>query len=316
MDIESIRTVGVLGLGTMGHGIAQQFALAGLEVRCFDEDEAARRSLLERVRSNLRRMVEAGVVDGSSVDPALKRLVVCTTLEDAARAAQFITEAVAEDLATKQDLFSKLESTVESSTILASNSSSYVISETSASMRRAHRAILTHWFNPPHIVPVVEVVPGRQTTEQTIQTTYDLLERIGKMPVRINREIPGFLVNRVQAAMLREVWDLLDRGIASAAEIDRAIRGSMGFRLAALGPLRINDFGGLDVARRVSENLLPHMRSDSEVPPLIRELVDRGHFGVKSGLGIFEYRARDGERETEKRDRLYLALLKLLGQSN
>ena len=316
MDTDSIRTVAILGLGTMGHGIAQQFAMAGHEVRCFDQDEETRQSLLQRVQSNLLRMAKAEVVDPAGVNPALGRLVVCRTEEEAVGDAQFVTEAIVEDLVTKQELLARLESTVSRDTILASNSSSYVISESSAAMQHPDRAILTHWFNPPHIVPVVEVVPGRQTTEQTTKTTYHLLERIGKMAVRIDREIPGFLVNRVQIAMYREVWDLLDRGIASAAEIDRAIRGSMGFRMAALGPLRINDFAGLDVTRRVYENLLPHMRSDAEVPSLIREIVDGGRYGIKSEHGIFEYSAADRERETEERDRLYLALLKLLHGNN
>ena len=316
MDIDSIRTVAVVGLGTMGHGIAQVFALAGHEVRCFDQDEETRRSLLERVQGNLQRMAEAEVVDPGSIDPALDHLVVCGTEEEAAGEAQFVTEAIVEDLVTKQEFFARLESTVRRDTILASNSSSFVISESASAMQHPDRAILTHWFNPPHIVPVVEVVPGRQTTEMTTKTTYDLLERIGKMAVRIDREIPGFLVNRVQIAMYREVWDLLDRGIASAEEIDRAIRGSMGFRMAALGPLRINDFAGLDVTRRVYENLLPHMRSDAEVPPLIREIVDGGRHGTKCGHGIFEYRGADRRRATAERDRLYLSLLKLLHQRN
>ena len=290
----------------MGHGIAQQFAMAGHEVRCFDQDEETRQSLVQRVQGNLLRMAKAEVVDPADVGPALDHLVVYRTEEEAVGEAQFVTEAIVEDLVTKQELLARLESSVSRDTILASNSSSYVISESSSAMQHPDRAILAHWFNPPHIVPVVEVVPGRQTTEQTTTTTYDLLGRIGKMAVRIDREIPGFLVNRVQIAMFREVWDLLDRGIASASEIDRAIRGSMGFRLAALGPLRINDFAGLDVTRRVYENLLPDMRSDTAVPPLIREIVDGG------GHGIFEYSAADRERETEERDRLYLALLKLL----
>ncbi len=312
MDSEAIRTVAVLGLGTMGHGIAQQFAMAGLQVRCFDQDEAARQSLVRRVRGNLLRMAKADVVDSAAVEKALDHLVVCGTEEDAVGGAQFVTEAIVEDLEIKRQLLARLESTVSRDAILASNSSSFVISETSATMEHPDRAILTHWFNPPHIVPVVEVVPGRQTSEQTTKTAYDLLERIGKTAVRIDREIPGFLVNRVQIAMYREVWDLLDRGIATAAEIDRAIRGSMGFRMAALGPLRINDFAGLAMTRRVSENLLPHMRSNTEVPALIRKMVDGGRHGINSGHGIFEYTAEDRERETEERDRLYLALLKLL----
>ncbi|MCH9013540.1 MAG: hypothetical protein IIA68_10875 [Proteobacteria bacterium] len=131
----------------------------------------------------------------------------------------------------------RIEEFVEPGTILVSNTSSYPMTDVSVRMSRPERALVTHWFNPPHIVPVVEVVPGEKTSDETTQTTYDFLDRIGKTPVRLNQEIPGFLVNRVQVAMFREVFDLLDRNIASPEQIDRAIRGSAGMRLAALGPL-------------------------------------------------------------------------------
>jgi 3-hydroxybutyryl-CoA dehydrogenase len=180
-------------------------------------------------------------------------------------------------------------------------------------MRRPQRAILTHWFNPPHIVPVVEVVPGRQTSDSTTQIAVALLERIGKLPVRLNQEIPGFLVNRVQMAMYREVWDLLERGIASPEDIDRAIRGSMGFRLAAIGPLQVSDFAGLDIVARVYQTLVPDIRRDTQLPAVIARLLNDGRCGVKAGQGIYDYTPQTIERKQARRDRRYLELVKLLG---
>jgi 3-hydroxyacyl-CoA dehydrogenase len=312
MNVHSIQTVAVLGLGTMGHGIAQTFAVGGFAVRCYDELPSARATLHDRARVNLQRMAEAGIVPAPAIDPSLARLTVCASEGEAAGPAQFVVEAVAEDLGVKQDLFARVEPLVAPETILASNSSSYPISQTADRLERPERTVLTHWFNPPHIVPVVEVVPGRRTSEETTRTTVELHERIGKTAVRINKEVPGFLVNRVQVALFREVWDLLERGIASAEEIDRAIRGSMGLRLAALGPLQILDFAGLDITGRVYENLAPDLRADAELPPRVQALVEQGHFGVKAGKGFFDWPAEAAEAARARRDRLYLALVKLL----
>ena len=312
MSAETIDTIAVLGLGTMGHGIAQSFAAAGYQVRCYDQSDQTRETLPDRVRANLLEMAKAGVGTRASVDPTLARISVVSNVAEAVGPAQFVTEAVAEDLAIKQNLFVQLESHVAATTILASNSSSFPISQTGEKMQRPERAIVTHWFNPPHIVPVVEVVPGARTANETCRETLQLLQRIGKTPVHLRQEIPGFLVNRVQIAMYREIWDLLSRGIADPEEIDLAIRGSMGFRLAAIGPLQVNDFAGLDVTGRVYENLVPEIRSDTTLPSAIRQLVEEGRFGVKTGQGIFEYTPQIIEEKQSQRDLRYLALIKLL----
>ena len=312
MKCETIKSVAVIGLGTMGHGIVQTMAVAGRQVRTYDESRIARGMLIERIAANLHQLVAAGMIDETAVSEVPNRITVCETETDALANAEFVTEAVAEDLALKQELFARIESHVGPDTILASNTSSYPMSEVSIRMRRPERALVTHWFNPPHIMPVVEVVPGNRTSRETTQTTCNFLDHIGKTPVRLNQEIPGFLVNRVQMAMAREIWDLLDRDIACPEEIDRAIRGSMGLRLAALGPLAISDFAGWDVTSRVYQNLIPHLRSDHTLPERIARLVRDEKYGAKSGQGIFEYLPESvGERIAE-RDRIYLQLVKLV----
>lgn len=312
MNAKSIETVAVLGLGTMGHSIAQTFAAAGCTVRCYDEQSAAGETLADRIEANLQRMAEAGVVEADSIKQTLERIEVCSSEASAVAGAEFVTEAVAEDLAVKQELFARIEAHADGEAILASNSSSFPITKIATAMRTPERAILTHWFNPPHIVPVVEVVPGQKTQDAATQTTVELLRRIGKLPIRLNMEIPGFLVNRVQMAMYREIWDLLERGIADPDQIDLAIQGSMGFRLALIGPLEVNDFAGLDVSSRVYEILIPEVRSDTQLPSHIKKLVDAGHLGVKTGKGIYDYTPEDIKRRQARRDRRYLALIKLL----
>ena len=174
-----------------------------------------------------------------------------------------MTEAIPEDLAAKQALLARLERITAPETILASNSSSFPISQSGSLLQHPERALVTHWFNPPHLTPVVEVVPSPRTSEDVVETTMRLLRDIGKLPIHLRRELPGFLVNRVQVAIQREVWDLVDQGVATPEEIDAAIRGTIGFRFAAIGPLEIHDFAGLDIQLTTYRNLVAEIRSDT-----------------------------------------------------
>jgi 3-hydroxybutyryl-CoA dehydrogenase len=307
-----ISRAAVIGLGTMGAGIAQMFAAVGCEVRCFDEQPEPMRSLKARVGENLRLMSEAGLVRERAIDEILGRLSVVRTERDAASGAEFVVEAVREDLGVKRDLLGRLESIVAPTTILATNTSSLNVTEMTSGLGNQDRVVVTHWFNPPHIVPVVEVVPGPRTSKATIDATVALLKRAGKTPVPLARDIPGFIVNRVQVAMVREVWALLESGIASPEDIDIAIRGSMGFRLAASGPLEITDFGGLDIWGKVFNNLAPQIESGATIPGTIQRKIDAGDFGPKTGRGIYNYRDGDLEEKRAARDKQFLSLAKLL----
>ncbi|HIE97099.1 MAG TPA: 3-hydroxyacyl-CoA dehydrogenase family protein [Planctomycetes bacterium] len=311
MELEQIQQIAVVGLGRMGHGIAQAFATAGYQVSGFDANVDARDSLHQRVRSNLNEFVANDMLEQSNIAPILDRLSVTDTEVAAVAEAQFVVEAIAEERNTKQEFFSRIEDAVADTTIIASNSSTFTISESAVRMRRPHRAIVTHWFNPPHIVPTVEVVPGPETTDEITETTIALHRKIGKLAVRINGEIPGFLVNRVQMAMIREVWDLYERGVASPEDIDAAIRGSIGFRLATRGPLAICDFGGIDIWSTVYNRLAPELRSDAKLPESIQKLLDAGHLGTRTGRGIHDYNAAALDEVDSQRDDVMLKLAKL-----
>ena len=263
----------MLGLGTMGHGIAQVFAAAGYLVRGYDDIAGARDSLRDRCRANLKEMAAAGMVERKSIDPVLSRMEVFGSVEESVAGAQFVIEAVKEDLRTKRALFLRLEKVVPPTTILASNTSTFPMTKIAARLKHPGRCVNMHWFNPSHLVPVVEVIPGLKTSPKTLAATIALATSIGKIPISVRKEIPGFIVNRVQAAMVREVWDLWRRGIASAEEIDLAVSGTLGFRLAAIGPLQVCDFGGLDVWSAVYEQLTPGLHSGHVLPPPIQNLV-------------------------------------------
>ncbi|MAE62967.1 MAG: 3-hydroxyacyl-CoA dehydrogenase [Phycisphaeraceae bacterium] len=303
--------VTVIGLGTMGHGIAQAFAACGCRVRTYDAETLVRESALDRIRTNLDAFQEAGLLDAPGAASILERIEIHDDEIDALKDAQFVTEAVVERLDVKQALFARIEGHVSDDCILTSNTSSFPMTQIGRDMRRPTRALNTHWFNPPHIVPLVEVVPGEHTEEPVVAATMDLLRRAGKTAIRLNREVPGFLVNRVQIAMLRELVDMIERGVASAEDIDEALRASIGFRMAAIGQLLVNDFAGLDVVLSVYRNLIQDMKSDREPHDLVKRLVADGDFGAKTGAGLFSYEDHSVEDTMAVRDRRYLELLKL-----
>ena len=289
MDSQSISRVAVLGLGTMGHGIAQTMAVAGCEVRGYDSVPGARDSMHDRVRSNLGQMTEAGLLDESVIDEALSRLTVCESEEDALADAQFVTEAVLEDLAVKQELFHRIEAFVEAETILVSNTSSYPMTDIAVRMAHAERALVTHYFNPPHIIPVVEVVPGEKTDPATVDIAARICESIGKTAIRLSREVQGFVVNRLQFAMFREALSLVQSGIVSPQDVDKATTMSWGNRLGVFGPFKIADIAGLDTYAFVSKTVFPTLGNADDVAPFFADMVASGKLGAKTGEGIYPW---------------------------
>ncbi len=316
MKVEEIRTISVLGAGIMGHGIAQSFLTGGYPVRLYDIQEGILDTARAHIEKNLALFAEAGLIKAGAIPGALKKLSTTIDLKEAVEGSDFIVEASPEKLDLKQELFGKMEALASSHAILASNTSSLTLKQMGVRVRNKSRLVVTHWFNPPHIVPTVEVVKGEETSEETLETAYQLLARIKKMPVKVTKELPGFIVNRIQIAMAREVMDLYEKGIASAADIDRAVKGSFGFRLASIGPLLTVDLGGIDTWYRVFENLLPQIQSSIEPPGILRKLFSQGNLGVKTGKGFYDYAADFSKEEldevVQKRDREFLERLKNL----
>ncbi len=316
MNLEDIQQVSVLGAGIMGHGIAQSFLMGGYSVSLYDIKEEILDTAKAHIKKNLALFYQYGLIQKQEIDASLSRLSVSLDLKSAAETANFIIEAAPEVLSLKQDLFEKVESFCGTDTIIASNTSSLTLREIGTRVHKKERLVTTHWFNPPHIVPVVEVVKSDWTHIETMDTTCSLLKKIRKMPVRLNHEIPGFLVNRIQIALAREVLDLYQKGVASAEDIDRAVKGSIGFRLASIGPLLTMDLGGIKLWLAVYENLISDIQSATDPPEPLKRLAAEGHDGVKSGKGFYDYRIdfsqADLDEVINKRDREFLNRLKNL----
>lgn len=312
MKAGQIKTVAVVGAGLMGHGIAQAFAQEGFPVNMTDTSEYALATVKNKIRANLVTFAEEEFISEREIEPILNRISVAKDLTQTVRDADFVTEVIFEDIETKQNIFKGIEKFCSPDTILASNTSSFRMTDIASLMERPERAIITHWFNPPHLVPLVEVVPGERTSEETYQTTIDLLLRIKKVSVRVQKEIPGFLINRIQTAIHREMYSLLEMGAASAEDLDLAVKASLGFRLASLGPLLVRDLAGLDVLCKVEEWLVKEIDSDTEVNKILKDKVVQGELGVKTGKGFFKYTPESVEAIIKERDRQFIRRLKEL----
>ena len=312
MRLEDVRSVAVVGAGIMGHGIAQTLAMAGYNVALNDMNKDFLDAGMARIRVNLDLFVENDFITPGEADAAMARVTAEPDLEKAVADVDIVFEAVKEDIEVKRALFNRLDAICPERTILASNSSALLVSEFASGTSRQDRVLLAHWYNPPHIVPAVEVIRGTYTSDETANLVYDLLKKAKKMPVRINKEIPGYLLNRIQLAMLRECWYLWQAGIASVEDIDIAVKGSLGFRLASIGPLITNDLGGNDTICAIGKYLLPFLSDAHEPPEAYVKMVEEGNFGHKSGKGFYDYTPEQWEEVIAKRDKEFLQRLKTL----
>lgn len=301
----------VIGAGAMGHGIAQVFAQAGDEVKLTDVSQEALRTASTRIRANLDLFVQAGLIGTEESSNVISRIEFISRLEDLGDF-EFVTEAVTEDLEVKRQVFKKLDAVAPKDAILASNTSGLSIAEIAAVAKRPERVVGTNWWNPPHIIPLVEVMRGEKTNDDTVQRTREVLTRIGKKPIVVLKPIKGFIGNRLQIALLREALYLLENGVASAEDIDAAVSYGPGFRYPVLGPFKTADFGGLDVFYHLSKELFRELVSSTEPQKVLAQLVEDGKFGVKSGEGFYRYLCADISETLKQRDRKLLQVFKFL----
>ena len=270
--------IAVIGAGLMGHGIAQVFALSGHDVSIHDSVAANLDSVKPRILANLRGLGD----DVAAVD----RVQPTGDLAAAVHEADYVVEAVLEDLALKQRLFLEVERNVRPHTILASNTSVIPITKIMECLRDRSRALGTHWWNPPYLVPLVEVIGTQWTSQQAIDWTIDLHKAAGKMPVHVKKDVPGFVGNRLQHALWREAVALVERGICDAQTVDTVVKASFGRRLAVLGPLENADLVGTDLTLAIHKTVLPDIDSRPHPSPYLEALVGAGKLGFKSGEGF------------------------------
>lgn len=306
-----MKKITVIGAGVMGHGIAQVYAAAGHSVVLYDTQKHALENALKAIRKSLESFFEIGMIAHDDIDAIVNRIRTATDLEEAVRESDFITEVVPEILELKHALYEQIESICKPETIIASNTSTFPLSKLTANAQKKDRMIITHFFNPGQIVPLVEVVKQDVTAKHVIDETVQLLKEAGKTPVILQKEIPGFIANRLQAAVVREDYSLVEQGVASIEDIDLAITHGPGFRWAFVGPIETTDFGGLDTWQRVLDQLCTNLDDRKSAPDVINNMVEKGQLGVKSGKGLYEYNPDTVLQRIEERDRNFLQLLQL-----
>jgi len=276
--MDEAQKIGVVGGGLMGHGIAYLFAAAGHDVAVFEPAADTRASMPQRLRA---------IVDLLGDDPALlKRIAAHDTLAPAMRGAAFVFEAAPEKLPLKQKIFAELEGAVAPDTILASNTSAIPSTAIGLHLKHRGRVIGTHFWNPPHLVPLVEVIQNEKTSDDVVRRTMELLRRAGKVPVHVRRDVPGFVGNRLQHAMKREAIALVAAGVCDADTIDIVVREGFGARTAVLGPMEQADLVGLDLNLDIAEVLYEHLDRTAGPHQFLRDKVKAGKLGMKTGEGM------------------------------
>jgi 3-hydroxybutyryl-CoA dehydrogenase len=285
--------IGVIGAGLMGHGIAQVFAVAGARVRVFDPSAEALRSLRSRVESNLEAL-------GMPTDAVENVEPVSSVAAAAAGGAEMVIEAAPEDLELKRSVFAELAEVADGDAILASNTSVISIGEIATGQTAANRIVGTHWWNPPYLVPLVEVIEHGGVDPWVVQRAITMLGAAGKTAVHVRRDIPGFVGNRLQHAMWREALALLDAGVCDPETIDTVVRSGFGARLAAIGPIENADLVGLDLTEAIHSYLLPHLDASTEPARGLKERVGRGELGAKSGRGYLDWAEGDADAARDR----------------
>lgn len=316
MDAERIVRAVVIGGGLMGSGFAQIFAQAGLQVAVVDVSEQVLSKCLERVRDGLAMFVRHDLMAEDEVGPALGRIRTTTDFDAAAADAQFAIEAVVERLDAKQGVFERFGRHAPAGAILATNTSGLSVGDIAERMCWPERAVGSHFFYPHLIVPLVEVGYGRMTSDETVATTVALWKRCGKEPVVCRKDTKGFLVNRIQSAIAREAMSLVANGVASAADVDRALRLGIGVRLPLVGTLEQRDWGGLDSHYKAAIEIYPTLEATTEPLPIIAEKVARGETGASAGKGFYDWTGKDvpaiRRKKQEQLIRLMLAIKEIM----
>ncbi len=304
--------VGVLGAGLMGHAIAQLLAQGGCRVNLFDSDPATLASASERIRQNFAVFLKLGLVTPEQVEQTIANITLCQELAELCEGRDFIIEAVSENLALKQEIFAALEDLAPENCILASNTSSISIRKISQDLKHPDRVLGTHFWNPPHVVPGVEVIRAPATSDHVFETAIDLLTKVGKEPIKVLKDVPGFVGNRMQHALWREAIQLVERGIASAEDVDKVVRHSFGLRLAFLGPLATADLAGLDLTYQVHQDLLGDLDCSPEPSPMLADKCRSGQLGAKAGQGFHAWTPEGLAKFLAQRDEVLLRILQVV----
>ncbi len=311
-SVEEIHRMAVIGSGVMGHGITEVYALNGYPTTMMDVNNELLERGMRQIRAELRTLVNNEFVTENESEEALNRISSATSIKDAAEGCDFVTEAVTEDLKMKRKVFTQLEKYASDNAILATNTSGLMITKIAQGLKRPDRVIGTHFSVPPHIVPGVEIIRGRKTSDRTFRISYDLIKKIGKVPFVVKKEIDGFLLNRLQHALGREAFYLVEKGVATIEDVDICLNSVLGLRWATVGPFHQMDSAGIDTSCKVWKYILPSLSNSKRVPKAMTEKVAKGELGMKTRKGFYDYTKFKPEDVTIDRDTGFLKTLKLM----
>jgi len=304
--------LGIIGAGLMGHALAQLFAMQGHSVALYDNDQSVLENAPVRIRNNFGKFLELGLAAPEDIERCLDLISLYTSLRDATHDAEIIIEAVSEKLPLKQKIFLEIEGYTTPETLLCTNTSAISISQIAEPLRRKERLVGTHFWNPPHIVPCVEVIRSKYTSDDAFEAAFDFMKKAGKKPVKVLKDVPGFLGNRMQHALWREAMSLVQAGIASAEDIDAVVKFGFGLRTPFLGPLETADLAGLDLTHDVHDYVFPFLENSATPLPILESKLRDGKLGVKSLEGFHKWSAEDVDRVIKTRDLVLLKIAKLV----
>ncbi|WP_186671391.1 3-hydroxyacyl-CoA dehydrogenase family protein [Sporosarcina sp. BP05] len=305
-----MEKLSIIGCGTMGHSIALSAAWAGIEVKISGVNEQDLATADKGLRNKLTVMVQNELFNEATAEEIRRRIVFSTSLEEVVKDATFIIEVIPENSQMKRELYKEIEAICGTDTVLASNTSGFTPTSLAEEMEHPNRFVVTHFWNPGHLIPLVEVVKGEKTDQETIERAMNLLTKMNKKPILINKEVPGFIGNRLQYALFREAQSLLDEGVATKEDIDAAVTYSIGRRLPITGPLMTADMGGLDVFSAISNYLFEDLSTEDKSGIHLSNLVDQKKFGDKSGEGFYIWDQETSEAINAEREKTLIHFLK------
>ena len=304
--------VAVIGAGIMGAGVAQIFAQAGHPVRLQARRRETLDAALRRIRVNQAELIRHELLTAPEAEAACGRIAVTQTLSEALAGAAFVSENIPERLDLKQQLFAEMDRLTPPETTLATNTSSLPITQVARDTQHPERVVGFHWFNPPHLIPLVEVIRGDRTGDTAMAQAYGLAQAIGKSPIRVQKDVPGFVGNRLQRALEREFFYLERTGVCSGTDLEVALKQGLGYRWSVVSPLEHADLAGVDTHAATVSLLFPLLSTDREPPALFADLVAKGRLGVKTGAGVYEYGPGDVERMLARRNAMLIDFIKVL----
>ncbi|MEY8416643.1 3-hydroxyacyl-CoA dehydrogenase family protein [Tissierella praeacuta] len=309
MNLENIKKIGIAGAGTMGSGIAQIFARKGYEVVVTDVKEEFLENSKRLVSIFNKSLIEEGLMGESEVESTIKNIkynVDKKIFSDC----DIIIEAIIEKIDIKQDFWKEVEKVAKPDAIFATNTSGLSITEISKKLENKGRFIGMHFWNPPHIIPLVELIKGDGTKDEIINILLKLLKKIDKEPVVVQKDVPGFIGNRIQFAVFREALNIVEKGIATFEDVDRAMKYGPGFRYPIIGPLETADLGGLDTFYYISSYLFNDLSDVKEPQEILKKLMNNKELGVKSKKGFYDYSYGKDEEAIKRRDKMFFKMLK------